>query len=611
MVTEGTNALWWSQWAPYWDQLEDRHLGTLIAESFADSILGPVLVVGGGQGVVIEHLRKKGLEVHGVDLEPRMIALARERRGIRMIRANATSLPFEDGAFRTVIIATGIVDYMSDEGMIRAVFAEALRVTRNNGDLIVTFYKMDSRLEGINRRLGVISKDGCYHLKRIFDIIRTYKKGRFLPVGKIAAWAGKGFLSTFFYWGYLGVTLPASMRREQRNIARIFERAAADGVDVERLYDTIPEGIPYRGPSEIRRLVDGCGIPRYTLDTHPDCVVVRHHKFGFVDVRESDGEDRPAGEWVIRTRSLKKSYGNNGTLAVDDVSIEIEKGTIFGILGPNGAGKTTTLSMLSDLVTPTAGQVEFSSLKKSEIKRHLGYVPQELALYERLTARDNLKFFGRLYDLPAARLNRRIEELLELTSLSKRADEPISGFSQGMLRRLNLATGLIHEPAIVLMDEPTVGIDPQSRNRIYDAIFKLKAEGATILYTTHYMDEARHLCDRIAIMDHGKVILNEEPGRAVKKYGLFRMAFHCQGGNQKPLIREIKGFDHVESASVEDEVLRVLTSAGQESTETIKRIEEASKRHQVTLSLKRVVEPSLESLFLDITGREIRDRGGY
>jgi ABC-2 type transport system ATP-binding protein len=295
---------------------------------------------------------------------------------------------------------------------------------------------------------------------------------------------------------------------------------------------------------------------------------------------------------------------------VRDLNITVEKGTIFGILGPNGAGKTTTLSMLCGILLPTGGVIEAAGMKRQEIRRQLGYVPQELALYERLTARDNLAFFGKLYGLGGRRLGRRIDALLDMTGLASRADEPVAGFSQGMKRRLNLAAGLVHEPTVILMDEPTVGIDPQSRNRIHDAIFTLRRRGATILYTTHYMEEATKLCDRIAIMDHGSVVLCDTPKAAVAKYGCFRMELTFSGDGAGRLLRALRTLPAVESADAADGRLHLVASGRVRSTETILAVERTARALGEEVSLSRLSEPNLETLFLDITGRSLRDEEG-
>jgi len=214
-----------------------------------------------------------------------------------------------------------------------------------------------------------------------------------------------------------------------------------------------------------------------------------------------------ATDALVTARGLTKRFGER--TAVDGVSFNIGRGKIFGLLGPNGAGKSTTVNMLSTYLPPDGGEVTIAghSLRESMIVKHLiGVVPQELALYDDLTARENLAFFARLYDVPKAERHARAHDALERVGLADRDREPVKGFSGGMKRRLNLALGLINQPAFLMLDEPTVGVDPQSREKIFDIIADLKNAGTTLLYTTHYMEEAERLCDHIAIMDDGKII---------------------------------------------------------------------------------------------------------
>jgi ABC-2 type transport system ATP-binding protein len=214
---------------------------------------------------------------------------------------------------------------------------------------------------------------------------------------------------------------------------------------------------------------------------------------------------------MLEAVNLRKSFG--ALVAVDDVSLTIAKGETLGVLGPNGAGKTTVVSMLCGLVTPDRGEVKIDGRKLSGDtdpgKRRIGLVPQDLALYEELSSRDNLHFFGALYGLAGADLENAIASALNLVGLADRAKDRVKVFSGGMKRRLNLAAGLLHDPDILLLDEPTVGVDPQSRNAIFENLEHLKKRGKALLYTTHYMEEAQRLADRIVIIDHGQVIAND------------------------------------------------------------------------------------------------------
>ena len=217
------------------------------------------------------------------------------------------------------------------------------------------------------------------------------------------------------------------------------------------------------------------------------------------------------GETVLEGRGLRKRFGE--IVAVDGVSVALESGRILGVLGPNGAGKTTTVAMLAGLTRPDAGDVLIGGRllagDTDPAKRRMGLVPQDLALYEELSARDNLRFFGALYGLAGEALERAMTSALELVGLAERARDRVATYSGGMKRRLNLAAGLLHDPDVVLLDEPTVGVDPQSRNAIFDNLEALKRRGKALLYTTHYMEEAERLADRIVIIDHGRVIADD------------------------------------------------------------------------------------------------------
>jgi ABC-2 type transport system ATP-binding protein len=214
---------------------------------------------------------------------------------------------------------------------------------------------------------------------------------------------------------------------------------------------------------------------------------------------------------ILDARHLRKSFGR--IVAVDDVSLTVEAGCLVGLLGPNGAGKTTTVSIVSGLVTPESGEVLVHGSRVAgdthPAKRRIGLVPQDLALYDELSARENLRFFGALYDLSGAALDKAIAAALNLVGLADRARDAVRTFSGGMKRRLNLAAGILHDPDILLLDEPTVGVDPQSRNAIFENLEFLKQQGKALLYTTHYMEEVERLADRIVVIDHGKVIADD------------------------------------------------------------------------------------------------------
>jgi ABC-2 type transport system ATP-binding protein len=214
---------------------------------------------------------------------------------------------------------------------------------------------------------------------------------------------------------------------------------------------------------------------------------------------------------VLEVVHLTKAFGT--LVAVDDVSFSVEAGRLVAVLGPNGAGKTTTVSMIAGLVAPASGEIRIDGRRVSgdtdPAKRRIGLVPQDLALYDELSARSNLRFFGALYNLAGESLHRAIRSALELVGLAERERDLVKTFSGGMKRRLNLAAGLLHDPDILLLDEPTVGVDPQSRNAIFENLALLKSRGKALLYTTHYMEEAERLADRIVIIDHGKLIADD------------------------------------------------------------------------------------------------------
>src|SRR5437764_362924 len=214
---------------------------------------------------------------------------------------------------------------------------------------------------------------------------------------------------------------------------------------------------------------------------------------------------------MLKVTHLRKTFGT--LVAVDDVSFALERGQLVGLLGPNGAGKTTTVSIIAGLVTPDKGDVLIGGHRLTgdtdPAKRRIGLVPQDLALYDELSARDNLRFFGALYGLRGAALDGALAAALGLVGLADRVRDRVKTFSGGMKRRLNLAAGLLHDPDILLLDEPTVGVDPQSRNAIFDNLETLKRRGKALLYTTHYMEEAERLADRIVVIDHGQVIADD------------------------------------------------------------------------------------------------------
>lgn len=296
---------------------------------------------------------------------------------------------------------------------------------------------------------------------------------------------------------------------------------------------------------------------------------------------------------MIRVDALEKSYGK--IKAVDDVSFEIERGEAFGLLGPNGAGKTTTLSLMVGLLKPDSGQVTLKDhgvTTDPKARRKIGIAPQSLSLYEELSAEENLAFFGRLYDIPPSKLRDRVKWAIDFAGLSDRRRHRVKTYSGGMKRRLNFAAALVHSPDVVLLDEPTVGVDPQSRNHLFDAIEKLKADGLTIIYTTHYMEEAQRLCDRVAIIDHGKILDLDTVDGLISKHG-GRSVVTAD-------LRHPPG-ENVELPGSLDEL-----SLRFESTQPLEEIGQLVSSGLVfdTLQISR---PDLETVFLSLTGRTLRD----
>lgn len=309
---------------------------------------------------------------------------------------------------------------------------------------------------------------------------------------------------------------------------------------------------------------------------------------------------------MIQAEALTKSYGD--LKAVDQVSFNVREGEIYGLLGPNGAGKTTTLSMVSGLMQPDEGRVIFDGIDLAadplRVKQDLGVVPQEVALYEELTARENLHFWGGLYGLSGAKLKDAVNAVLEQVGLSGRADARVETYSGGMKRRLNLSLGLVHRPRVVMMDEPTVGIDPQARANILGVVRDIARSGTTILYTTHHLEEAEEFCDRIAIMDHGKLLAEgtlDELIRSLDEGDLITVRGSFDADSVEHGLRDL---DSVKLISREDDRL-VLSSSG----DGAHAVSLLSRLLDGTLDIKGVSiqPPSLNGLFLKLTGRELRD----
>jgi len=308
---------------------------------------------------------------------------------------------------------------------------------------------------------------------------------------------------------------------------------------------------------------------------------------------------------VISVQGLVKRFGE--LRAVDRISFEVARGELFGLLGPNGAGKTTTISMVSGLLRPDEGTVMLGEYNLWEsprqAKRLLGLVPQEVALYEVFSARENLFFWGGLYGLSRAELKQSVEEILTRVGLADRAREPVSRYSGGMKRRLNLAIGLVHRPQVLLLDEPTVGIDPQARNAILEIIRDIARQGTTILFTTHHLEEAEKLCDRIAIMDHGRILQTGSVRELAKVVG-DRDVITLRGKFSAPQIQTCLEHEPVSVLSAADQMATLyFVGEGYGLASLVGRLGQAG----IELADVSVQKPTLESVFLKLTGRELRD----
>lgn len=303
---------------------------------------------------------------------------------------------------------------------------------------------------------------------------------------------------------------------------------------------------------------------------------------------------------------LRKAYGDR--VAVAEVGFSIAAGETYGLLGPNGAGKTTTISMICGLLQADAGRTEVMGAEvtpaAAAARSAIGYVPQDLAIYPDLTAKENLAFFGRLQGLRRERLDARIDSVLEAIGLRERADDRAGEFSGGMKRRLNIGVGLLHEPPLLVLDEPTVGVDPQSRNAILDAVESLSADGTAVLYTTHYMEEAERLCDRVGIMDEGRVVAEGTRRDLVQLIGADD-TIRLRGDRAAvAAARAITALDGVAWAKEVDGSVEVgVDDAGRRLVDVV----QAAGGVGMHVSGVEVVEPNLEAVFLHLTGKQLRD----
>ncbi len=331
---------------------------------------------------------------------------------------------------------------------------------------------------------------------------------------------------------------------------------------------------------------------------------------------------------ILEVNDLAKSFGSHQ--AVKGVSFQVEEGEVFGLLGPNGAGKTTTISMLTGVIAPTAGTTRIGGhdivQEPLEVKRMTGLVPQDLALYPTLNARANLSFFGSIYGLRGRELKERVDDVLEIVALTERANEPVEKYSGGMKRRVNIAAGLVHQPRLLFLDEPTVGVDPQSRNHIFESVLRLNRErGMSIIYTSHYMEEVETLCTRAAIVDQGRIIAMDTIKNLVAMLGggVIHLGLrHCDDA----LIARLAALADVKSVSLLPVEAPAVAAPGAAAVPAPPAAEfpqlkiEARNGQQALISVidllnqldiqitsLEILEPNLESVFLHLTGKKLRE----
>jgi ABC-2 type transport system ATP-binding protein len=313
-------------------------------------------------------------------------------------------------------------------------------------------------------------------------------------------------------------------------------------------------------------------------------------------------------EPILTTHNLTRKFDNY--VAVDHVSFSIAHGEIFSLLGPNGAGKTTTISMLSCLIAPTSGDAEVDghsiTANPNGVKNAIGVVPQEIALYDTLTARQNLSFWGHMSGMSGKPLKARIDEVLEQVELVDRADDKVEEYSGGMKRRINIAVGLLHKPKLLFMDEPTVGIDPQSRRRILDMVTELRDQGMTVLYTTHYMEEAEELSDRVGIIDNGKLIALGTQKELTKLVGQQEsLRLHLGEGMLGEAVREL--FVDVEGVLQVNALNGAVILSVTEAATALPGAVAVANANNIRIRSVDIQEPNLEAVFLHLTGRALRD----
>lgn len=309
---------------------------------------------------------------------------------------------------------------------------------------------------------------------------------------------------------------------------------------------------------------------------------------------------------VLKVENLRKDFGS--VKAVNDISFEVKKGEVFGLLGPNGAGKSTTISMISTLIPPTEGSIlfEYGDIKynNKEIRHRLGVVPQEIALYPTLSGYENLAYWGSIYNLRGLELKKRINEVSDIIGLNGRLKDRVDKYSGGMKRRLNIGAALLHKPELLIMDEPTVGIDPQSRNHILDTVLELNKQGMTIIYTSHYMEEVEHLCNRICIMDEGKIIASGTQKELIELInGKTQINIKLIKADSS-LSDRLKAIEGVYDARISEDTVSVY---GENVDMLLADIIAAVAESKNRIEAIDVKKPNLETVFLNLTGKALRD----
>lgn len=305
---------------------------------------------------------------------------------------------------------------------------------------------------------------------------------------------------------------------------------------------------------------------------------------------------------ILKVEQLRKQFGER--TAVDGVSFQVEEGTTLGLLGPNGAGKSTTVSMICGLLHPTSGHITLRGQPAAQCKHLIGLVPQDLALYDELSAIENLRLFGALYGLKGAQLKQRCQQALQWVALEDRASDRPAEFSGGMKRRLNIAAALLHDPQLLILDEPTVGVDPQSRNAIFDTLERLKADGRSLIYTSHYMEEVERLADHIVIIDHGKVLADDTPNNLYKRLpAQAELVLDFEPALPAALLDALTAEAAVVRHQGDASHVRLALDDAAHGLPILNRLAQQghAPRHYSTAKMR------LEDIFLTLTGRSLRD----